>query len=45
MLEKIANRRIINAPEQEKIVAKVSIFNELTQMQRFCYESLITRQN
>ena len=39
MLEKVANRRITFAQEEDKIIVDVQLFNELTTMDKFAWDS------
>ena len=38
MLEKVSQRRVLNAPIEEKIEVNTGIFNELMQMEKFCHD-------
>lgn len=44
MLEKIANRRIVNAEEKDKVVVKTALLNTLTALNRFSAEGHIHRR-
>lgn len=45
MLKKIANRRVTNTPDEEKIVVVPGIVNELTEMSAYSSESFLTSSN
>lgn len=45
MLEKISNRRITNAPPEQKITVNSTLFNEMTEIAKYSPESIFIRSH